>query len=59
MMATGYTIAGILLGTTLLLSKATRDALQSAAELKALPAQMVKGVALPVEVFTLAELAPG
>ena len=46
------------LGTTLLLSKATRDALRSAAELKALPAQMVKGVAQPVEVFTLAELAP-
>ena len=41
------------LGTTLLLSKATRDALKRTLALKALPPQIVKGVAEPVEVFTL------
>jgi adenylate cyclase len=42
------------LGTTLLLSKATRDALQRPPALSALPPQAVKGVDQPVEVFTLA-----
>jgi adenylate cyclase len=42
------------LGTTLLLSKATRDALQRSPRLQPLPPQPVKGVDQPVEVFTLA-----
>ena len=42
------------LGTTLLLSKATRDALSDTAGLTALPPQLVKGVGEPIEVFTLA-----
>lgn len=42
------------LGTTVLLSSATRDALQRPANLQALPPQPVKGVEHPVEVFTLA-----
>jgi adenylate cyclase len=42
------------LDTTLLISKATRDALQRPASLRALPPQPVKGVEQPVEVFTLA-----
>jgi len=41
------------LGTTLLLSKATRDHLQRRADLRALPAQQVKGVDAPVEIFTV------
>jgi adenylate cyclase len=41
------------LGTTLLLSKATRDALQRSPRLQPLPPQPVKGVDQPVEVFTL------
>jgi adenylate cyclase len=41
------------LGTTLLISKTTRDALQRPVSLRALPPQMVKGVEQPVEIFTL------
>jgi adenylate cyclase len=41
------------LGTTLLMSQATRDALQRTVPLRALPPQMVKGVQEPVEIFTL------
>jgi adenylate cyclase len=41
------------LGTTLLMSKATCDALQRPVALQALPAQLVKGVEQPVEIFTL------
>jgi len=40
--------------TSLLLSKDTRDALQRPVELRELPAQPVKGVDGPVQVFTLA-----
>ncbi|HEY2124371.1 MAG TPA: adenylate/guanylate cyclase domain-containing protein [Chthoniobacterales bacterium] len=40
-------------GTSLLLSKATRDALQRPSGLRALPPQEVKGVDEPVEIFTL------
>lgn len=39
-------------GTALLISKATRDALRAAPELRALPPQRIKGVAELVEVFT-------
>lgn len=42
------------LGTTLLISKSTHDALHRAPKLQALPPQPVKGVDEPVEVFTLA-----
>jgi adenylate cyclase len=42
------------LSTSLLISRSTRDALGSAAELRALPPQPVKGVDELVEVFTLA-----
>jgi adenylate cyclase len=42
------------LSTSLLISRSTRDALQEAAELQALPPQPVKGVDELVEVFTLA-----
>jgi adenylate cyclase len=42
------------LGTTLLISKATREALQRSPNLQALPPQPVKGVDHLVEVFTLA-----
>ena len=45
------------LGTTLLLSQATRDALHSPGELTALPPQMVKGVDEPIAVYTLSSLA--
>ncbi len=45
------------LGTTLLLSQATRAALQTPVDLKTLPPQMVKGVDEPVAVFTLANLS--
>jgi adenylate cyclase len=41
------------LGTSLLLSKSTRDALRLATELQPLPAQSVKGVDRPVEIFTI------
>ena len=41
------------LGTTLLMSKATRDALQRPPTLRALPAQSVKGVQQPVDIFTV------
>jgi adenylate cyclase len=41
------------LGTTLLMSKATCDALRRPTALHALPAQLVKGVEHPVEIFTL------
>jgi adenylate cyclase len=41
------------LGTTLLMSKATCDALQRPTALQALPAQLVKGVEQPIEIFTL------
>ncbi len=42
------------LGTTLLLSKATHDHLQRRVDLRALPAQQVKGVDAPVKIFTVA-----
>jgi adenylate cyclase len=42
------------LGTTLLISKSTRDALRRPVSLQALPPQPVKGVDQPVEIFTLA-----
>lgn len=41
------------LGTTLLMSKATRDALQRPPQLRPLPPQPVKGVDQPVEIFTI------
>jgi adenylate cyclase len=41
------------LGTRLLLSKSTRDALQRADELRALPPQQIRGVKEPVDVFTI------
>jgi adenylate cyclase len=41
------------LGTTLLMSKATRDALHHPPALQALPPQPVKGVDEPVEIFTI------
>jgi adenylate cyclase len=40
-------------GTSLLISKTTRDALQRLPQLRALPPQPVKGVDHPVEIFTL------
>jgi class 3 adenylate cyclase len=40
--------------TTLLISKATRDALRRQISLRALPLQAVEGVAQPLEIFTLA-----
>jgi adenylate cyclase len=40
-------------GTSLLISKTTRDALQEAVDLRALPPQPVKGVDQLVEVFTI------
>jgi len=43
-----------MLGTSLLISKATRDALNRVASLRALPPQMVKGVEQAVEIFTVA-----
>ncbi len=42
------------LGTTLLISKGTRDALKRSPALRPLPPQPVKGVDHPVEIFTLA-----
>ena len=39
--------------TTLLISKATRDALRRQISLRALPLQAVKGVVQPLEIFTL------
>jgi class 3 adenylate cyclase len=42
------------MSTSLLISKSTRDALQQAVELCALPPQLVKGVDQLVEIFTLA-----
>ena len=42
------------LGTSLLLSKETRDALRQLPTLRALPQQPVKGVEQLVEVFTFA-----
>ncbi len=39
--------------TTLLISKATRDALRRRISLRALPLQAVEGVAQPLEIFTL------
>jgi adenylate cyclase len=41
-----------IIGTSLLISKATRDALERAAELRTLPPQRIKGVGELVEVFT-------
>ena len=43
-----------ILNTTLLISQATRDALQRPPPLRALTPQAVKGVEKPVEIFTLA-----
>ena len=40
-------------GSSLVISKATRDALVQPRELRSLPPQQVKGVAEPVEVFTV------
>jgi len=40
------------LGTTLLLSRATRDALQQPLTLRALPAQCIEGIERPLETFT-------
>ena len=45
------------LGTTLLISKATRDALQRPTTLRPLPPQLVKGVDEPVEIFTTGDSA--
>jgi adenylate cyclase len=42
------------LGTSLLLSKTTREALRHEARLQAFPPQSVKGVDEPVQVFTVA-----
>lgn len=39
-------------GTTLLLSRATRDAMQHPLPLRALPLQAVEGIAQPLEIFT-------
>jgi adenylate cyclase len=39
--------------TTLLISKATRDALRRRISLRALPLQAVEGIAQPLEIFTL------
>lgn len=50
--STCFAAAG--LGTTLLMSKATRDALQRPLELRALRPQPVKGVDQSVEIFPLA-----
>ena len=44
------------LGTSLLLSQATREVLRLPVELTTLPPQMVKGVDEPIAVFTLASL---
>jgi len=41
-----------ILGTTLLLSRATRDALRQPLALRALPAQCVEGIERPLETFT-------
>lgn len=41
------------LGTSLLLSKATKDHLTRRISLRALPPQQVKGVDAPVEIFTI------
>ena len=41
------------LGTSLLLSKATKDHLSRPIRLRALPAQQIKGVNAPVEIFTV------
>jgi adenylate cyclase len=41
------------LGTSLLLSKATKDHLTRPISLRALPPQQVKGVDAPVEIFTI------
>lgn len=46
-------------GTSLLLSKTTRDALTDSANLRALPPQAVKGVAEPMEIFTLDRSSAG
>jgi adenylate cyclase len=46
------------LGTSLLLSKATKDHLTQPVNLRALPPQQVKGVEEPVEIFTLSGSDP-
>jgi adenylate cyclase len=43
------------LGTSLLLSKATKDHLSRPIKLRALPSRQVKGVEAPVEIFTIAD----
>jgi adenylate cyclase len=43
------------LGTSLLLSKATKDQLSRSIGLRALPPQQIKGVDAPVEIFTIAD----
>ena len=46
------------LGTSLLLSKATKDHLSRPISLRALPPQQIKGVDAPVEVFMIADPIP-
>ena len=46
------------LGTSLLLSKATKDHLTRRISLRALPPQQVKGVGAPVEIFTIEPYRP-
>jgi adenylate cyclase len=43
------------LGTSLLLSKTTKDQLSRSIGLRALPPQQIKGVDAPVEIFTIAD----
>jgi class 3 adenylate cyclase len=43
------------LGSSLLLSKATKDHLSRSIGLRALPPQQIKGVDTPVEIFTIAD----
>jgi adenylate cyclase len=43
------------LGTSLLLSKATKDHLLRSIRLRAFPPQQVKGVDAPVEIFAIAD----
>src|SRR2546430_2658548 len=43
------------LGTSLLLSKATKDHLSRSISLRALPPQQIKGVDASVEIFTIAD----
>jgi adenylate cyclase len=53
----GSQIEGLnkVLGTSVLLSKATKDQLSRSIRLRALPPQQIKGVDAPVEIFTIAD----